>query len=161
MTSAEEAGRIYEQKGRKFLADIKQKHQRHETAVPEMAEAAKYFARAGEQYHEAGLERKAEANYRVASRLGKTLKNITSSTGHYRLEVIAGENARDLKEDRLKKRRTATVAIISLIGGLFFLSTNITGNVIGNMTNSTSNIIGAVLLIIGLVGGFFWMRSKK
>ena len=48
-----------------------------------------------------------------------------------------------------------------LIAGLFFLSSNITGKVIGNLTNSTSNIIGAVLLVVGLVGGFFWFNERK
>jgi len=55
----------------------------------------------------------------------------------------------------------ATAAIIGIVAGLFFLSNNITGNVIGNMTNSTSNIIGAVFVLVALVGGFFWFRNRK
>lgn len=49
--------------------------------------------------------------------------------------------------------------ILSFLVSLFFLSSNITGNVVGNLTNSTSNWIGAVLLVIGLVGVYF--RVKK
>jgi len=53
------------------------------------------------------------------------------------------------------------IALIGLIGGLFFLSSNITGNAIGNTTNSTSTILGAILIIIGLVGSFFWLKNRK
>ena len=54
-----------------------------------------------------------------------------------------------------------TLILIFIITGIFFLSPNFTGNVIGNMTNSSSNILGVVLLVLGLVGNFFWIRSRK
>ncbi|MDO8528847.1 MAG: hypothetical protein Q7S06_03070 [Nanoarchaeota archaeon] len=50
-------------------------------------------------------------------------------------------------------------AIIGLASGLFFLSSNLTGNVIGNLTNTTSSIIGAVLFVGGLVAAFFWAKK--
>ena len=53
----------------------------------------------------------------------------------------------------------AGFAMIGLISGLFFLSSNITGNAIGSQ--AISNWIGAVLLVVGLVAGFFWMRTRK
>jgi hypothetical protein len=63
--------------------------------------------------------------------------------------------------DRRKNRSLeAITAIIGLVGGAFFLSSNMTGNVIG-LSASSSNIIGSVLLIIGLVACFFWVKSKK
>ena len=49
---------------------------------------------------------------------------------------------------------------VGLVGGAFFLSSNMTGNVIG-LSSSSSNIIGSVLLVIGLVACFSWMMSKK
>jgi hypothetical protein len=61
----------------------------------------------------------------------------------------------------LEKGVTATVAIVSLIGSLFFLSPNITGNTIAALTNSTSNMVGAGLLVIGLISGSFWMKNRK
>ena len=67
------------------------------------------------------------------------------------------------REDRNKdgglENLSATTAIIGLIGGLFFLSSNFTGNVIG-LNQSTGNILGAVLLVGGLVGSLFWFRSR-
>ena len=58
-------------------------------------------------------------------------------------------------------RLEGALAIIGLFGAIFFLSSNITGNTIGRMTNFTSNIFGAGLLIIGLVAGFFCLQNKK
>ena len=48
-----------------------------------------------------------------------------------------------------------------LIAGLFFLSPYFTGNAISNLTTKTSSIIGAVCLCVGLIGGFFWIRSRR
>ena len=58
------------------------------------------------------------------------------------------------------EKTTMIIALTSLVLAIIFLSPNLTGNVIGNMTDSTSNIIGAVFLVIGLVGGFFWFRRR-
>ena len=59
-----------------------------------------------------------------------------------------------------KRRRIASIVfIVGIIGGLFFLSSNITGNAIGS--GAISNWIGVVLLIVGLVAGFFWFRGRK
>lgn len=54
----------------------------------------------------------------------------------------------------------ATIATLGILGGLFFLSTNITGNVIATLNPSTSNIIGACLLVLGIVGAAFFFRRK-
>lgn len=45
-------------------------------------------------------------------------------------------------------------------GGAFFLSSNVTGNVIG-LSNSTSSWIGVVLILIGLIALGFWIKSKR
>jgi hypothetical protein len=72
-------------------------------------------------------------------------------------EVI--EDQRVHKRTKGLERTAVTTSIIGFIGGLFFLSSNITGNAIGSSV--ISNWIGAVLLIVGLVAGFFWLKSKK
>jgi len=59
------------------------------------------------------------------------------------------------------ERILSVVTVVSLFASVLFLSSNITGNVIGNLTNSTSNFIGAGFLVLGLVAGFFWIRNKK
>ena len=64
-------------------------------------------------------------------------------------------------EEKSRSAAIPAAAILGFLGAIFFFSTNITGNVIGNMTNSTSNAIGAIFLVIGLVGAFFWMKKRK
>jgi hypothetical protein len=54
----------------------------------------------------------------------------------------------------------AFIGVGGLLAGLLFLSGNFTGNVIG-LNILTSNIIGAGLFVVGLVGGFFWLRGRK
>jgi len=55
---------------------------------------------------------------------------------------------------------SASLAIVGIFSGLFFLSSNITGNAIANVSQSSGNILGAVLLVVGLVAGFFWVKKK-
>lgn len=84
-----------------------------------------------------------------------------------RLTTIAKEKLNGLKEGRNKESlggleiATATTAIIGVIGGFFFLSTGITGNVIGNLNSTSSNIIGGALFFVGLVGAFFYFKKSK
>jgi hypothetical protein len=65
------------------------------------------------------------------------------------------------KNKKLEQRILGFTNIFVWCGILFFLSINFTGNVIGNMTNFNSNILVAVLIVLGLMGIFFWMRAKK
>ena len=61
----------------------------------------------------------------------------------------------------LEATSLATTSIIGVLGGLFFLSNNITGNAIGNLSNSTSINIGGFLFALGLVAGFFWFKERS
>src|SRR3989344_3889134 len=61
---------------------------------------------------------------------------------------------------RLEDRAAITVAIIGLVGGLFFLSANITGNVI-SINQYSSSWVGIILIIFGIVGSFFWIKRNK
>jgi hypothetical protein len=49
--------------------------------------------------------------------------------------------------------------IICLLIGLFFLSPNLTGNAIGNLATSTSNWVGGILFISGLIGIYFFKKN--
>jgi hypothetical protein len=88
------------------------------------------------------------------------LKDEKAALNTYRKGRIEGYLHKKGKQNK-NLESAAVTSIIGIIGGIFFLSPNLTGNVIGNMTNSTSNIIGAVLLVIGLIGSFFWFRSRR
>jgi hypothetical protein len=64
------------------------------------------------------------------------------------------------RESGKLEKVTIAASIIGTIGGLFLLSSNITGNAIANVSQSSGNILGAVLLVVGLVAGFFWVKKK-
>jgi len=53
-----------------------------------------------------------------------------------------------------------TFSLILIIAGMFFISPNLTGNAIANLTTKTSSIIGAGLFIVGMVGSYFWFKKK-
>ncbi|MDP2947157.1 MAG: hypothetical protein Q8N88_03500 [Nanoarchaeota archaeon] len=64
------------------------------------------------------------------------------------------------KEGGLEKS-FSIISILALLSGLFFLSFSFTGNVVGNLANSTQNIVGGSLIIVGLVAGFFYIKGRK
>lgn len=53
------------------------------------------------------------------------------------------------------------IVITSLILGLFLLSPNITGNVISSADGLTTNSVGIILIFLGLLGGFSFLRGKS
>ncbi|MEK6935649.1 MAG: DUF308 domain-containing protein [Nanoarchaeota archaeon] len=125
-----------------------------------------------------GEIRKAISNYREAARLYNSCAEDYSAEHYSDSEVLSkfGPMYKQRADrcqknaDRLRKvvkgkwhgleNTTMTASIVGLIGGIFFLSPNLTGNVIGNMTNSTSNIIGAILFAVGIAGAFFYFRKR-
>lgn len=74
----------------------------------------------------------------------------------YRLGRIEGYR----KHKGLASKIITTFFAIPLIVGLFFLSANFTGNVIGSLNQTSSNWIGGVLFLIGLVGAFAYFRKR-
>ncbi|MBI2046844.1 hypothetical protein HYT26_01620 [Candidatus Pacearchaeota archaeon] len=115
------------------------------------------------------------AIYRRAKRVEEIAQNkwrksdSTNGAVEYSSIVFLMQGLKDNIRERLERRKSSglektssiAVAIIGILGGIFFLSPNLTGNVIGNMTNSTSSIIGVTLLIIGLIGSFFLFRGRR
>jgi len=67
------------------------------------------------------------------------------------------------KEHKRKslEKLTGAVAIISIFSGLFLLSSNITGNTIANINQNFNSLLSSILLLIGLVTGFFWIKLRS
>ena len=97
--------------------------------------AARYYALIGD-----------EGNYERASNAAKNRDNSQTRQDHIK--------------SKLEKAAIAA-SIVGIIGGLFFLSSNITGNAIANISVQNSSFLGAGLLIVGLVAGWFWLKGKK
>jgi len=60
----------------------------------------------------------------------------------------------------LEGKAVAIIGIGGVLLGLFFLSPNITGNVIAGASVKSTSFIGATLFIIGLIAGFFWIKNR-
>ena len=52
-------------------------------------------------------------------------------------------------------------SLVGVLGGMFFLSPNITGGAVADLNGMTSNVFGMILLAIGLTIGFFSIVKKK
>tara|TARA_Y100000310_G_scaffold339456_1_gene432137 strand:+ start:1098 stop:1799 length:702 start_codon:yes stop_codon:yes gene_type:complete len=80
------------------------------------------------------------------------------------------EKLKQLRENRPKEKLEQsaesssywTILTFAGIGiGALFLSPNLTGNAIGNLSTNTTSWVGGVLLAIGLVAGFSWINNRK
>lgn len=71
-----------------------------------------------------------------------------------------GYNLRGKKRSPLENFVIA-IAVVSLIGSIFFLSGNITGNAVGGLNQASLNWIGILLLVMGLVEVFFILKKNK
>ena len=80
-----------------------------------------------------------------------------------RAEDIVGENIVMLKNKmkNLENKISGSVFGFVFVIGLFFLSSNLTGSVIGNLTKKTDNLIGIVLVLWGVVGFFCFRKIKN
>ncbi len=119
---------------------------------------------------------RAKANYnRAKKRLDKIYDKSHSKAIklNKQYDILVSKLGKDAEEvykfekDKLGMHKTkegglvgATTSIIGLSAGIFFLSSNITGNVIGNLTQTSSNIIGVILFVVGIVGAFFYFRRR-
>ncbi len=69
-----------------------------------------------------------------------------------------------MKDSNLENFVTTPAAIISgaaFLFSLIFISGNFTGYVIANLTPTSSNWIGGILFLIGLIGAFIYFRKRK
>jgi hypothetical protein len=66
-----------------------------------------------------------------------------------------------VNEGNLEQRLSAIIGISGILGSIFFLGSSVTGNAIGNIGRSSGSWLGIVLLVIGLIVGFFWLKNRK
>ena len=96
--------------------------------------------------------------------LGRTLElsshydNLTDDEPEGR--VVLPEELHKKKRRDLGNKLMSIITIVGLGAGIFFLSPIITGNVVGSLNQNSSNIIGAVLLVIGLIGVYMWTKNN-
>ncbi len=60
----------------------------------------------------------------------------------------------------LEHKLTSIISIGTLAGAIGFLSSNITGNTIANLSVNASSSIGIVLFAVGIITGLYYVKSK-
>jgi len=65
------------------------------------------------------------------------------------------------KEKNLEGKVISIITIGSLLISVLFLSFNITGNAIADLSVKSSSLVGVGLFAIALISGFFWLRNRK
>ncbi len=92
------------------------------------------------------------------------IKGYATQRNLKKMNYALSDLERELNIDLYNKARAkkAVVApVVAVLGGLFCLSPNLTGNVIGNSSLNSSNLLGITLLLVGIVGALIVVRSKK
>lgn len=94
---------------------------------------------------------------------GYNLSNLDALRAYKQLGREVGQEIHTELERKKKLEHIVSVvlAISGLSSGLFFFGSNITGNVIGNMSRSSVSLIGTGLFLFGIVGVFIYFKTKK
>ena len=82
---------------------------------------------------------------------------LSTRYGHY---LPKKENKPVKPKDLETKLEVATI-VTGILGSIFFLSSNFTGNVIANSTTQITSIIEIGLFAISLIAGCFWLRNRR
>lgn len=81
------------------------------------------------------------------------------------VRIISEMNEEEFNKRRhtssLENKLTSVILISSIVISVLFFSSNITGNAIVNLPKTSSNWIGAILFFIGLVGAFFYFKTRR
>ena len=107
----------------------------------------------------------AAENYLKANKINKA-RNLVDSLVRMGYKSQAEQlrekiEAESKKEGGLSSKLTGIISIVGILGSLFFLSPNITGNAIGASVRSDSNLMGILLFVVGIAAGFFYLRRSK
>ncbi len=121
------------------------------------------IVRPNKKDYQQAIERRDKYNaHNEAGELNDRYHSLISKYGKdsqqvYNFEVNKLGMHREGKPGRLE----GSVAVIGLVSGLFFLSGNFTGNVVGNSFQTPSNILGIILFLVGIFGMFFYFKKDK
>ena len=74
---------------------------------------------------------------------------------------MSTELRKDKRKETLEDKVTSTIAIASLAISILFMSSSITGNVISSLNQTSSNFMGGVLFLIGIIAAFVYFRKSK
>jgi len=165
--------------------ELKEKAKKYESAAKYWVERVHKSDFAG--YVKRGYveerEEKASKNYVTAGDTFVRLEDFNKAIQNYKkaIEYAASGGRRKIQEkitqleslSKTKKGRPlkrgklersfgfAIVAMASFLGALFLISFNLTGNVIGGVSQNNSNWISVVLFVLGMVFSFLYFKNKN
>lgn len=111
--------------------------------------------------YEKTMARQRDYHHGEAVEIDKRYNRLINEYGEDSKEVHDFERRYKMRKRRGVEESLAVIGVAGFILALFFLSTNLTGKVIGNLSTNNSTIIGIGLLVIGLVAGFFYLKNRK
>jgi len=119
------------------------------------AEPVRLYEKAGKEWEAAGDSTRAMDDYIAALHDARKANKKKPGT-------VSRDEISELEKwvPKFSGPAWVVLAIGGILGGLFFLSPNMTGNAITNINQSSSNVLGVILLVVGLVGAFFWVKKK-
>jgi hypothetical protein len=130
---------IYESAASKYL-----KARKFKGAIKNYGKACSYYKAVFSHFVDPGKEKKYKQRYFKTRNTLERLEKIKKRKWH----GLEGRTA------------TASVALIGLGAGIFFLSPNLTGHSISNLTQVATNIIGGSLFVIGVIGSYFYLKKR-
>jgi hypothetical protein len=84
------------------------------------------------------------------------IKEIKKRTG---VDLTLEVNKR-LNVLKAQRRGSSVMGLICMISSVFFFAPNVTGNIILEIGKNTSNMLGFIFLILGIVFGFIYVLRK-
>jgi len=114
--------------------------------------------------YNAGLQKSYDAALkRAAETVGFRYKYIPAKGYEFDMEkggLVKKVGLRSKQKVSKIEQTVLASSFISLFLSFLFLSSNMTGNTIADLSIRSSNFVGALLFIIGIIAGFFWLKRK-
>ena len=92
--------------------------------------------------------------------MAKTIQEVKIETPTVTQEAIKTP-AIESGEQAVTRRTALIFSVASFALSLFFLSRDVTGEVIGNLNLDWMNLVGAVLFILAMLGFLYYFRTRK
>ena len=95
---------------------------------------------------------------------GDTIDTVAKTFGfNYKFIPVAKDHPANVAAMKrsIEQKVYSVTTILGILGSIFFLLPNMTGNAIANINFQNSSILGTTFLIIALVSAFFWIKNKK
>jgi len=143
--------------------------------MPEVREIRdpKYLQKKDLEFASKEIDKLRETMERVAKNHGSPYGSLTEDPGRFNnygfdskgriryldTEVLWSQIPFKLKGNKLEKTASRIVALIGFAFSFYFLSPNLTGNIVGNLGTQTANSVGIILFLGALLLGYFRLRT--